>query len=126
MPPSHITPEDRDTYMNGFHNRLIRYYYYLQSGLDVLSQFRNLFIAIAAVYVTLKLDGIGLAIGMFFVSCIVLTAFGYYKVHHLAKIQEFVAMKFSTHFSIQTFNYQKDQTELLKKILEELEKRNVV
>lgn len=114
--------EDEKKYLEGFVNRLIRYYFYLMRGLDVLNSFRNLFLGIFALYIALKLDNVAYGIIMFAVSCIVLTVCGYYNVHKLSKINEWLGLRFSSHFGIKSFNYAQENNELLKEIRDLLKK----
>lgn len=120
--PAETLNADDKKYLHGFHNMLIRYYFYLMKGLDIPNSFRNLFITIAAIYIALKLDNILIGIAMFVVSSIILTVFGYYNVHKLAKMNEWLGMRFSTHYGIKTFNYTQKQTELLEEIKNILKK----
>lgn len=107
---------DEKGYLKGTQNKLIRYYFYLMKGLDILNQFRNLFLGILALYIALKLDSLGIGIAMFLGSCIVLAILGYYNVHRLSKINEWLNIRFSSHFGIRQFNYQQENNELLKDI----------
>lgn len=121
--PQEVLNEEDKKYLNGFTNRLIRYYFYLMKGLDIINSFRNLFLGIIALYIALKLDSIWIGIAMFAGSSIVLTVCGYYNVHRLSKLNEWLGMRFSTHYGIRTYNYVQEQNDLLKKILKELENK---
>ncbi len=113
---------DDHKYMGGTQNTLIRYYYYLENGLNILNEFRNLFLGILAVYIALKLENILWAILMFIFGIIVLVVAGWYNVHKLAKMKEWLSMRFSTHFAIRSFDYQRGIYEEMKKIRDLLEK----
>lgn len=117
-------PED-SKFLNGAHNKGIRLYFYLMRGLDVLNSFRNLFLGIGALYLAMHLDNLFYAALMFVVSSIILIAFGYYSVHKLSKVNEWLTMRFSTHFGMKTFNYTEKQTQLLEEILKELKKKEL-
>lgn len=116
-----ITEHDQ-RYLPGMENRAIRYYYYLNSGLNVLNQFRNLFLGIIAIYLALKLDNYWLLIGMFVPSVVLLTVAGWYNVHRLSKVTEWLGIRFSTHFGKKQFDNIQRQTELLEEIKELLQK----
>lgn len=103
-------------YLKGFHNKMMRYYFYLMSGLGILNNFRNLFLGIFALYIALKLDNVLYGIIIFIVSSIVLTICGYYNVHRVSKISEWLGVRFSSHFGIKSFNYTQENNELLKEI----------
>ncbi len=109
-------------YMHGLQNRGIRYYYYLDAGLNVLNQFRNLGLGIIALYIALHLTNPLFLVAMFVPSVIALTALGYYNTHTVNKVREWVSMRFSSHYGIRQFNYQQAQYELLTEIRDALKK----
>lgn len=111
---------DDNKYLKGGKNRAIRYYFYLNNGLNVLNNFRNLFLGIFALYFALKLDNILWMVAMFIPSVLILTWSGYYSVHHISKINEWLGVKFGSHYGIKNFNYTKGQYELLLEIKEML------
>jgi hypothetical protein len=47
---------------------------------------------------------------------VLLTFFGYYKVHRAQKVQEWLNLKFSTWYGLQSFNYTKGTYEKLEEI----------
>lgn len=110
-------PEQSDhVYMPGAENRLIRYYFYLNAGLNILNQFRNLFLGIFAAYFTLKLTNYYLIPLFFLVAVIALTITGYYVVHRVNKVSEWLNTRFSTHFGIKTFDIQQETLKTLQEI----------
>lgn len=119
-----ITAEKNEQYMNGFQNRIIRLYFYTSNGLGILNEFRNLFLGIFGLYITLKLGSIWLAVWLFIGATVVLTILGWYVVHRVSKVREYIGMKFSTHYGIKQFNYTREMYEVQVKILEELQKKN--
>ena len=116
--------KDDDKYLKGGENWIIRAYFYCSTGLGILNEFRNLFLGILAVYIALKLDNLFLAIGMFAISVVLLTLMGYYTVHKIAKVREWLGMRFSTHFGAKAFNYQAKSYELLQEIRDLLKNAN--
>ncbi len=109
-------------YLTGFKNRMIRYYYYLQNGLTVLNDFRNLFLGIIGLYLALKLTDYLYLIYMAIPCIIILTVVGYYTVHKVSKVRDWLNVRFGSHYSIMTFDYQKGSYELLEEIKELLKK----
>lgn len=103
-------------YLPGLENRGIRYYYYLNAGLGILNQFRNLFLGIIAIYFTLELHSWWLLIAMFIPSVILLTIVGWYNTHRLAKVTEWLNIRFSTHYARQQFDSIQRQVALLEEI----------
>lgn len=122
--PSQDLMVDDSKYLDGRHNKLIRYYYYLERGLDILNIFRNLGLGIFAAYFALKLDNYLLLLAMGVVSAVILTIVGYYNVHTLSKMKEWLGMRFSTHYGIRSFNFSQGQYELLVEIRDLLKRRN--
>lgn len=103
-------------YLEGKENWFIRMYFYCSNGLGILNEFRNLFLAIIAVYIALKLDNVSYAI-LFFIACvIILTITGYYVVHRVSKVRDWLGTRFGSHFGLKTFNYTEANYELLKEI----------
>lgn len=119
-----ITEHD-EKYLFGWQNLGIRYYYYLNAGLGILNQFRNLFLGIFALYFALQLSSYWL-LGLFFiVSVIILTAVGWYNVHYAARVQEWLGIRFSTHYATRQFDSIQRQVILLEEIRDLIAKNKV-
>ncbi len=103
-------------YMPGLHNRLIRYYFYLNRGLDMLNQSRNLFLGIFAAYFALKLDNVWILAAMFFPSVLLLMIAGYYSTHHMSKVLDWVGIRFGSHYAMKNYNLQEENVRLLAEI----------
>jgi len=114
--------KDDSKYMPGFQNRAIRYYFYLSNGLNIVNESRNLILGILGVYIALKLDNILYIILMLLGSLIILTIIGYWVVHKVAKVREWLSMRFSTSFGIKSFSYQEESYKLLVEIRDLLKK----
>jgi len=106
-------------YFKGKENWGIRMYFYLNAGLNIINQFRNLILGIFALYYTLKLVNPLWLVVMFAVSVPILVAVGYYNVHRMAKVSEWLSTKFSTHYAIKQF----ELTQKTVKLLESLNKK---
>ncbi len=116
-------PQEYDSqYMPGLENRAIRYYFYLQAGLNIVNNFRNLILAILGFYFVLKLDMPWLLPIMFILSTFVLTVVGYFVVHRVNKVQEWLSMRFSTHYAIKQFNFQEGIYSTLQEINSKIDK----
>src|ERR1035437_3177239 len=111
--------DQNNEYMVGIENTLIRYYYYLNRGLDIINQFRNLFLGIITLYIALKFTNLLWAIGMFIISIPILVIVGRYNTHKILKNSEYLSTQFSTHYALTQFDYIKEQVELLKEIRNE-------
>ncbi len=105
-----------EKFMKGAENRAIRYYYYLNNGLGILNQFRNLILGIFALYVVLKLENPFFMVLMFALACPFLITLGYYEIHRMNKVMEWIGLRFSSHYAIRQFNYNQGQYEALQEI----------
>ncbi len=104
-------------YWNGPKNRLIRYYFYCQKGLDLFNNFRYVFMAIFGVYYALKLRNPGWLLFMVGVSVPLLTAIGYWSVHHVGKVVDWLNTRFSTHYGLASFELQKEIRDGIKELV---------
>lgn len=123
MNPDPIFKDD-EKYLTGKENWLIRAYFYLFNGLNMLNQFRNLFLGIIALYVLLKLSNYWWLIVMAIPSIIILTIVGYYCVHRMYKVNEWLGIRFSSHFGQKSFNYTQETYNEIVKIKDLLENLN--
>lgn len=114
--PEEVLNEEDQKYLLGMHNRAIRFYFYLQNGLDILNLFRNLFLGFIALYVALKLTNVLWVGAMLPPAIIILIVVGWYNVHVLSKMGEWLRIRFSTHYGLKSYNYQSTSTELLTEI----------
>ncbi len=105
-------------FLLGNHNKGIRWYFYLENGVAVLNNFRNLFLGILGIYIALKLTNPIWMIIMLLPCIIILSIIGWYSVHHLNKVKEWLSMRFSTSYGIRAFNFNEEQVKLLKEIKE--------
>lgn len=102
---------------------LIKLYFYLNNGVGILNNFRNLFLGVFALYFTLKLTSPVLLVAMFIVAIPILVICGYYNVHHIAKLSEKLSVKFGTFYGIKTYELAEEQVKLLKEIKKILNKK---
>lgn len=110
-------PEEYDDqFFPGIENRAIRFYFYLNAGLNIINQFRNLFLGILGLYFVLKLDNWILLVAMFIPCVVVLTIAGYYSVHRMNRIQEWLGIRFASHYAMKQFNYMQGVYDQLKEI----------
>lgn len=103
-------------YWNGPRNKFIRYYFYCQRGLDLFNNFRYVIMAIFGVYYTLHLKQPALLLVMAGVSMPALMLIGYYSVHHIGKVVDWLNVKFSTHYGKYTYDLMEQQVELLEEL----------
>ena len=108
-------PDYDEKFLRGIENRAIRYYYYLNNGLNIVNQFRNLLLGIFALYFTLKLENWILMPIIFIVSAAGLTVVGYYCTFRMNRVMEYLTTRFSSHYGIKSFDLQQ---EILKNLQE--------
>lgn len=96
-----------------------RVYFYLNSGVSIINDFRNMGLGIFALYFALKLENPLWLVVMTLVSLPILTLMGYYNIHFISKVREQLSIRHGTHYGIKQFDYIKRQTELLEEILYE-------
>jgi hypothetical protein len=103
-------------YWDGWWNKLVRYYFYVNRGLQLFNEARYLIMSIFAIYFATKLDNIWLIPLMFVVSLPVLVFFGWLFVHKMAKITDFLNVEFSTHWSKYGYELQENIISELKEV----------
>lgn len=107
---------DDKKYLEGRENWFIRAYFYLTNGLGIVNEFRNLILGIIGIHIALKLESITWMIVMFIVSVVVLTLVGYYVVHKVSKVKDWLSVRFGSHYNIKNFDYNESSNQLLKDI----------
>ena len=92
-------------------------YFYIQRGLALVNEFKYLVAGIIAFYYMLKLDNVKWLVGIMIISFPVLFIIGWFYVHKIAKVFDWLTVEYGTHWSRYSFTLQ-------EKIVEELEKLN--
>ena len=108
---------EKKEYWNGAKNKSIRYYFYVTKGLDLHNPARYYVLLVLLAYKFLEVDFILLIPIIFIFGLIYLGIAGWLDVHHMAKVVEFLGIKYSTHFSKRNYEIQEE-------ILSELQKLN--
>lgn len=115
-----ISKEDA-IYLRGTQNFLIRCYFYMQSGLGILNNFHNIFLGMIALTITFGIKGwIVAACAVPLSAAFILL--GRYNVHKLSKMQDWLNIRFSTHYGIKQFDMTREQVELLREVRDLLKK----
>ena len=115
-----LRDSERERYWDGHGNRFIRYYFYVNRGLTLLNEARYLILAVFALYAILKLNNPVYMVVMFLVSLPVLGVLGWVFTHRMAKVMDFLNIKFSTHFTKYSIELQEKQNELIGEVVNEL------
>lgn len=109
-------PNEKKLYWDGNKNKSIRIYFYSQRGLALFNEFRYLFMLIFGLYMLMKLSNpIWLAV-MFFIASPVLVIFGWFQVHHMAKVINYLDVEFATFWTRYSFDLQKRTVTALEDI----------
>lgn len=104
-------------YWDGWINKSIRLWFYLNRGVDIFNQFKYLFALIFGIYFTFKLKNAVWILAMVGISLPILLIFGYLQTHRIGRVNDWLNIKFSSHYGKYNF-------ELLEEILKELKKLN--
>lgn len=116
-----INENTRARYFYGWKNALIRQYFYLNEGLNVLNQFKYLVGGILAFCFLIKLTSYIWIGGIFLGSLPLLILIGYVWSRRVMRTLEWFNIEFSTHFAKYNIQMQEKHVELLmdiKKLLE--------
>lgn len=106
----------KEDYLQGKENWLIRMVFYFINGTNFANTFRNIIFGIIGIYAVLKLTNPLWMVAMFLFTIPVLTLLGYYVIHKMNKVNEWLSMRFATHYAIKQFDLNEEQTELLREI----------
>lgn len=101
-------------------NLFIQVYFYVNSGVLIVNDFRNIGLGIFALYFALKLANPLYLVLMSLVSLPILAVMGYYNVHKISKVRERLSVKHGTHYGIKQFELTQEQVKLLKEINKKL------
>ena len=107
-------------YWKGRENWFIRMYFYFHNGMNLAGEFRYLIAGVIALYVLLKVDKPILMVAMFLIAIPILLALGYYNVHRMAKVNEWLSTKYSTHFALKNFELNQKSVKILTNIEKQL------
>lgn len=100
----------------GTKNALIRQYFYLKQGINLVNEFKYVVAGIFAAYYTLELENPEWLIWMFVFSIPTLVLAGYIFIHHIAKVLDWLGIEYATYWSRYGFKLQEETLEELKKL----------
>ena len=106
----------KEKYWNGTVNKLCRYWFYLMRGVDIFNQFKYLVAAIFALYWMLKMKNPAILAMMFLICIPVLFVVGYYSVHYVGKVVDWLNVEFSSYWSRYQFELQERQVKATEDI----------
>lgn len=97
-------------------DKVIRIYFYIQKGVSIVNEFKNLLMLIFGVYFALKLSSWWWLVLMFGGSMPILFLMGWVMVHRMSKVMEWLSIKHGTHYAIKQFAMQEEMLKQLKEI----------
>ena len=110
------TPENIKKYWDGRTNYLIRLFMYALRGLDLFNQWRYLIMTIVAIYYMFKLTNPWFMPIIFLVCVPILCLVGWFQVHRMSKVIDWLSIKFATHFGMYNITLQEEIRDHLKKL----------
>lgn len=109
-----------DNYDKGLWNRLVRAWYYLMEGLNLVNQFKYVALGIFGLYVALKFTNYLYLGVLFLVTLPILIAAGWIYVNRMAKNLSLTSMMKSSFFGRYNIDLAEEQVRLLKEIRDKL------
>jgi hypothetical protein len=88
--------ENESEMLHGGRNRAIRYYFYAKKGLEVINEFRYIFMAVFGVYYLTKMSNPFLLVLMFVIAIPLMAFIGWLSVHYMAVVLEFLSIRYTT------------------------------
>jgi hypothetical protein len=99
---------------NGPKNRCIRYWFYLCKGNEIVNQFHSLIISLLGIFFVFKLSSPWLFALMLIVIIPLLIISGWFSVHHLSTVIDWLGIKFGTYGSNRNLELLEDISKTLK------------
>lgn len=106
----------QEKYYEGRKNQIIRYYYYLNTGLQLVNEWKYIGAFIFALYYTLKLTNPVFLAVMLIIIAPILAVMGWVKVNHIAKVTDWLTVELGTYWSRRGYELQEDIIKTLKEI----------
>ena len=115
-----VIDQDKDLkakYWEGTVNFLCRLWYYFIKGLEIFDKFKYFFIVFGGLYYLIGKKHLVLMVAISVGAIPIILALGFFTVHKLAGVLDYLNTKFSTYSALK-------QIELLEEIRDELRKQN--
>lgn len=109
--------------LSGGKNKAVRWYFYAQNGLNILNEFRYLVMCIMGAYYLLKIDNPMVMVIMFAISLPVLIIIGWFAVHYMSVVLEFLGIRYTTACGKYSFELQERKTEACEKLVNLLKEK---
>lgn len=114
----------KEKYMHGIKNKSVKMYFYTQRGLGLFNEFRYVFMVIFGIYMMLKMSNPWIMLIMFLVTVPILIIAGWFQVHHMAKVMNFLDVEFASYWTRYGYELQEQNLDTLNKIKESLSNRD--
>lgn len=99
----------QNTHWDGNKNKAIRWYFYCQRGLNLFNDFRYIFMLIFGIYITAKMSNPLLLFVMFILILPVLMIAGWFQVHHMAPVINWLDITYGSYWSKKSMEWQERQ-----------------
>lgn len=109
-------------YWKGAKNKSIRMYWYAKRGLDLFNDLRYIIMVIVGIYFALKLTNPLWMLLMFGFCIPLLILVGWFAIHHMAKVMDWLGIEFATYWSRYQFELQERQVKALEQINEKMDR----
>ena len=105
-----------ESYWDGSKNKAIRWYFYSQRGLALFNEFRYLLMLIFGLYVLLKIQNPVWLVVMFLGCVPILVVCGWFQVNHMAKVINWLDVKYGSHWTLKSMEWQERSVKALEEI----------
>jgi len=123
----YISPEIRAKYLEGKKNKVIKHYFYVQKGLELVNEFKYVIAGIIAIYFALELENPLLIVLIFITAIPSLMLLGWIWVNFAVKTMEWVNIEYATYWTRYNYSLQEKQLDAINKLtkaIEEFEKKH--
>ncbi len=118
-------PDVRRDYYEGRLNKVVRTYWYLDLGLELVNKFKYIVAGILALAVILQVENsLKWIVTIFFIALPILTVAGYLWARFGVRVVEYLDLKLATHFGQYSIKLQEKQLEVMEDLTREIKKLN--
>lgn len=107
----------RQQYLDGKRNQLIRVYFYINRGVQLVNEFKYVFAGILGIYYTLKLGSPLWIAVMLFLSIPFLAIIGWIAVNKMSKVLDWLGIEFGSYWARYQYTLMEKQVDLLEQIV---------
>jgi len=120
----YIDVQVRKRYLEGRKNAVVKVYFYIERGLQLVNDFKYVIAGVLALYFAINLDNIIFIPITFFVALPILWLIGYIWITYAVKSMEWINIEHATFWTRYNYSLQEKQLEFLEKLCGELAELN--